>query len=123
MSGVLSLDTQIVLFAAAARLSAAERACLTATSGPYQTSCCGNTKLHRDGTINLSLNHPALSAILGRITVSPITREIALATRQLDFQTDPADQLIAATSIAHDTPLVTRDQKILGSKVVFLALR
>jgi predicted nucleic acid-binding protein len=34
---------------------------------------------------------------------------------------DPADELIAATSIVHRLPLVTRDKKIRKSKLVPLA--
>lgn len=43
--------------------------------------------------------------------------------RQLDFSSDPADELIAATSIAHNVPLLTRDTRMLKSQVVPLALR
>jgi predicted nucleic acid-binding protein len=34
---------------------------------------------------------------------------------------DPADELIAATSLVHGVPLVTRDRALLASKVVPLA--
>lgn len=40
---------------------------------------------------------------------------------ELDFASDPADELIAATSIVHRIPLVTRDKKIRRSKLVTLA--
>ena len=39
----------------------------------------------------------------------------------LDFNADPADHLIVATSIVHDVPLMTRDVKIRRSKLVPLA--
>jgi predicted nucleic acid-binding protein len=42
--------------------------------------------------------------------------------RRLDFRGDPADELIAATSIVHRLPLVTRDARIRKSKVVPLAV-
>ena len=51
-------------------------------------------------------------------TVIPITFEIALASTQLDFHSDPADQIIAATSMIHRIPLLTRDRKIRKSKIV-----
>jgi PIN domain nuclease of toxin-antitoxin system len=41
---------------------------------------------------------------------------------RLDFESDPADELIAATSLVHVAPLVTRDGKIRRSKVVPLAM-
>jgi PIN domain nuclease of toxin-antitoxin system len=44
--------------------------------------------------------------------------EVALQSTQLDFYSDPADELIAATSIVHGVPLLTRDTKILRSKLV-----
>jgi len=51
-------------------------------------------------------------------TVFPITLEIARQSTQLDFKSDPADQIIAATSIVEGIPLVTRDRRILKSKLV-----
>jgi PIN domain nuclease of toxin-antitoxin system len=43
------------------------------------------------------------------------------AACQLDFRGDPADEIIAATSLVHNVPLVTRDRVIRSSKVVPLA--
>lgn len=37
------------------------------------------------------------------------------------FKSDPVDELIAATSIAHDVPLLTRDRTIRASKLVPVA--
>jgi PIN domain nuclease of toxin-antitoxin system len=37
---------------------------------------------------------------------------------ELDFQSDPADEIIASTSIVHRVPLVTRDERIIRSKLV-----
>ena len=124
MSGRPNLDTHILLFAAGQRLSGDERRLLDGDFWSISDIVLWEiTRLHRDGKINIALNHSALDTILGRITIWPITREVALATRRLDFRSDPVDELIAATSIAHDIPLVTRDMKVLGSKVVPLALR
>jgi PIN domain nuclease of toxin-antitoxin system len=39
----------------------------------------------------------------------------------LDFRGDPADEIIAATSVVHRAPLLTRDRQIRRSKVVPLA--
>jgi PIN domain nuclease of toxin-antitoxin system len=36
----------------------------------------------------------------------------------LDFRSDPADELIAATSLTHNVPLVTRDARIRSSKLI-----
>jgi PIN domain nuclease of toxin-antitoxin system len=40
---------------------------------------------------------------------------------QLDIQSDPADEIIAATSVVEEIPLLTRDKKLLKSKMVPLA--
>jgi len=39
----------------------------------------------------------------------------------LDFDSDPADEIIAATSVVHRVPLVTRDRTIRRSKLVPIA--
>jgi PIN domain nuclease of toxin-antitoxin system len=41
--------------------------------------------------------------------------------RPLDFRADPADEIIAATSIVHRIPLRTRDARIRRSALVPLA--
>jgi PIN domain nuclease of toxin-antitoxin system len=43
-----------------------------------------------------------------------------LNLRRLDFQSDPADEIIAATSLTHDIPLLTRDSRIRKSNAVKL---
>ncbi len=55
------------------------------------------------------------------VGVVPITLEIAVATGRLDFRSDPADEIIAATSLVEGFPLLTRDSRILESKTVPLA--
>lgn len=52
------------------------------------------------------------------IQILPITQEIAIQTTKMDFRSDPADHIIAATSIVHQIPLMTRDKDILKSKIV-----
>jgi len=61
--------------------------------------------------------------VLSRLHVWPLTREVARTSTQLDIRGDPADELIAATSIVHNVPLLTRDRALLGSKVVPLAAK
>ena len=47
------------------------------------------------------------------VTVLPITSEIAeLAQRKWFIHGDPADRLIAATSLVHKTSLITADEKL-----------
>jgi PIN domain nuclease of toxin-antitoxin system len=39
----------------------------------------------------------------------------------LDFDSDPADEIIAATSVVHRVPLLTRDRRMRRSKLVPIA--
>jgi PIN domain nuclease of toxin-antitoxin system len=71
--------------------------------------------LHSRGRIRVGLEHPPLAASLRRVTIWPITTEIC---RQLPRLSDPADAIIAANSLAHDVPLVTRDARIRSSVLV-----
>jgi PIN domain nuclease of toxin-antitoxin system len=59
--------------------------------------------------------------ILAGIHVWPLRLEICRAIRALDFRGDPADEIIAATSVVHRIPLLTRDRRILRSKVLTFA--
>ena len=53
-----------------------------------------------------------MARALAGLHIWPITAEICLNLRRLDFRPDPADELIAATSLTHGVALVTRDTKI-----------
>jgi PIN domain nuclease of toxin-antitoxin system len=53
--------------------------------------------------------------------VWPLDLAVARASTRLDFSSDPADEIIAATSVVHDIPLLTRDPIIRSSKIVTLA--
>ena len=56
---------------------------------------------------DLALDHP-------KIRLLSISTEIAVLSTQLpgNFHGDPADRLIVASSLAYDSTLVTKDQKI-----------
>jgi PIN domain nuclease of toxin-antitoxin system len=78
-------------------------------------------KLHQKGRITLSLDHPEFAEWLSRIHVWPIDLEVCSRLDDLDFHSDPADELIAATSLAHNVPLLTRDDRIRKSRKVRFA--
>jgi len=78
-------------------------------------------KLAELGRIDLDLGDRELQRLLTRIQLWPITLEVCRAIQNLDFRGDPADELIAATSLAHDVPLVTRDARIRRSRRVPIA--
>lgn len=76
------------------------------------------SKLIQLKRIVLDLESSAFRRLLAQLTVYPITLEIARKSCELDFKSDPADELIAATSIVERIPLLTRDRTILKSRTV-----
>lgn len=48
-----------------------------------------------------------------KLTVLPLTLEIAAQSEHLPIHGDPADRLIAATAIEYDCPLATLDRKLI----------
>lgn len=75
-------------------------------------------KLAELGRIEVDLDDPDLVRTLARLHVWPLTLEVCRAIRELDFRGDPADEIIAATSVVHRVPLVTRDRRIRRSRIV-----
>ena len=75
-------------------------------------------KLVQIGRLKLDLNSAAFRNGLRALNVIPISCEIAKASTELDFSSDPADELIAATSVVENIPLLTRDRRILRSRLV-----
>ncbi len=47
--------------------------------------------------------------------------EVCRKVRELDFHSDPADEIIAATSLVHHLPLLTRDRTIRRSRKLAFA--
>ncbi len=54
------------------------------------------------------------------IQVNPITPEIAKMSVEFDDNVnhDPADRIIAATSLVEDAPLVTADKNLIKAKII-----
>jgi PIN domain nuclease of toxin-antitoxin system len=75
-------------------------------------------KLHQRGRIPQGLGNSPLKSAIDRLHIWPITPDVCLNIQKLDFQSDPADELIAATSLTHNIPLVTRDSRIRASAVI-----
>ncbi len=75
-------------------------------------------KMIQLGRLDMDLEGPEFRMCLQNLAVVPITLEIAYRSTQLDFSSDPADEIIAATSIIEDIPLLTRDRKILKSRII-----
>jgi PIN domain nuclease of toxin-antitoxin system len=75
-------------------------------------------KLFQLGRIELDIHEVEFSQALARLHVWPLDLAVCRKIGELDFHSDPADEIIAATSLAHGVPLATRDRKILASRVV-----
>jgi PIN domain nuclease of toxin-antitoxin system len=119
---MLNLDTHILLFALDGQLTARERAVLHRHRwGISDIVLWEITKLKQQGRIPLGLDSPPLARAIQRLEVWPIDRRVCEEMLRLDFKSDPADELIAATSLAHDVPLLTRDRKIRTSKLLTFA--
>lgn len=121
---VLNLDTHILILALAGDLTKEER--LLLNNDRWSISAIVLWELNlllRLRRIELDIDSAEFVAVLSRLHIWPLTFEICRQVRALDFKSDPADQLIAATSIVHHAPLLTRDRRIRRSKLVPLAGR
>lgn len=120
---MLNLDTHIVIFAVTDELRPRERALLERE--PWSISAIvlwELAKLVQLGRISMELDSPETVRVLSRLHVWPIDLAVGRASTQLDFRSDPADELIAATSVVHRIPLLTRDRVLRASNIVPLAL-
>ena len=119
---MLNLDTHVLLHAVTGTLRPGERKLLTVRRWSVSAIVLWEmAKLAQLGRISIDLQDPEVVRVLARVHVWPITREIAHASTHLDIRCDPADELIAATSLVHNVPLVTRDTALLRSKLLPLA--
>ncbi len=120
---MLNLDTHILIKALEGNLTPHERNVLTADP-EWSISAIvlwEIAKLYQLGRVTYGLDHETFAAALDQVHIWPITRQVCLNLLALDFQSDPADEIIAATSLTHNIPLLTRDSRIRKSKAVKLA--
>lgn len=119
---LLNLDTHILIHALAGSLRPRERKLLTSRKWSISAIVLWELeKLVHLGRLGLDLEDREVVRTLNRIHLWPIDLEVARASTGLDFRGDPADGLIAATSLVHDVPLLTRDRSIRKSRMVPLA--
>ena len=119
---MINLDTHVLLFALSGDVTSRERRLLA--SHPWSISAIvlwEVAKLVQLGRVDLDLDDRDVSRVLSRLHVWPLDLPVALQSTRLDFRGDPAGELIAATSVVHKVPLLTRDAAIRRSKVVPLA--
>lgn len=120
---MVNLDTHVLIHALRGRLTGEERLLLTRNRWSISAIVLWEiAKLVQLGRIEMELDDGEVVRALSRIHTWPIDLAVARASTRLDFRGDPADEIIAATSIVHDIPLVTRDRTIRRSGVVPLAI-
>ena len=119
---MLNLDTHVLLYAVTGALRPEEARLLQAHRWSMSAIVLWEVaKLAQLGRIAIDLDDPEVVRALSRVHAWPLTREIAQASTALDIRGDPADEIIAATSIVHNVPLLTRDRVLRRSKIVPLA--
>jgi PIN domain nuclease of toxin-antitoxin system len=119
---MLNLDTHILLFALLGTATKHEKAVLARHRWGISAIVLWEiAKLYQLERITLGLDSPLLSGALGQIEIWPLTQEVCRNLSALDFKSDPADELIAATSLTYRVPLLTRDARIRASKLVRFA--
>jgi PIN domain nuclease of toxin-antitoxin system len=119
---MLNLDTHILVFALAGQVTTAERKILAKDRWSISGIVLWEIfKLRQLGKIQLSVSDTDFQLALDSVHIWPLDIQVFKALAQLDFHNDPVDEIIAATSLAFNVPLITRDRKILASKVVPLA--
>lgn len=119
---MLNLDTHVLLHALSGALKPREKELLSSNDWSISAIVLWEIfKLVQLGRVTLDVNDPDVTRTLRRIHHWPLTLEICRESTQLDVTSDPADELIAATSIVNGVPLLTRDRKLLRSKRIPLA--
>lgn len=116
---MLNLDTHILLRALSGELRPTEKKLLSTHQWGISAIVLWEiAKLSQLKRIELDLEDAEFTRTITKVHLWPIDLNVCKALKQLDFRSDPADELIAATSIVHRVPLLTRDKIILKSKLV-----
>ncbi len=116
---MINLDTHLLLFALAGQIKPRERRLLAGNTWSISAIVLWElAKLVQLGRVDLDLNTPEVVRTLSSLHVWPLDLAVSIQSTRLDFQSDPADELIAATSVVHSVPLMTRDRRILKSRIV-----
>ena len=119
---MLNLDTHILIFALRGELKPTELALLSENRWSISAIVLWElAKLVQLGRLDMDLDDREVVQTLNRIHRWPIDLAVSRASTRLDFTSDPADEIIAATSIVHNVPLLTRDRVVRQSKIVPLA--
>jgi PIN domain nuclease of toxin-antitoxin system len=119
---MLNLDTHILIHALGGTLRSRERKLLSEHNWSISAIVLWElAKLVQLGRLSMDLEERETARVLRGLHTWPIDLAVARVSTKLDFKGDPADELIAATSVVHDVPLLTRDRSMKRSKIVPLA--
>lgn len=120
---MLNLDTHIIALLLAGKLNQQERSLVASESVAISDIVLWELAMLRAaGRIEMDFKSAPFRQLLRELTIFPITMGIAETSTPLDFSADPADEIIAATSVVERIPLLTRDRRILKSRMVPFAL-
>lgn len=116
---MINLDTHILVFALQGKITDKERRLLAGnTWGISSIVLWELAKLAQLGRIAVDLDDGEVIRTLSSLHVWPLDLAVSIQSTRLDFKGDPADELIAATSVVHKVPLLTRDRRIRTSRIV-----
>ena len=116
---MLNLDTHILVFALVGGLTGREQNLLLSNLWSISAIVLWElSKLSRLGRITLDIDSPEFARTLSDIQVWPLDLAVCRRIKVLDFEGDPADEIIAATSLVHNVPLMTRDRRMRKSRLV-----
>ena len=119
---MLNLDTHILIDALRGELAPVEQRLTASRRWSISSIVLWElAKLVQLGRLDMDLDDREVARTLRCLHVWPIDLTIARTSTRLDFRSDPADEIIAATSVVHDVPLLTRDHVIRSSGMVPLA--
>ncbi len=119
---MVNLDTHIVVFAFNEGLRSVEDAAMRGQDWAICPMVLRELAfLVENRRLDFPLYSDKFQRFLQDLSNLPIDMNVARVSIQLDFRSDPADELIAATSIVYNIPIVTRDRTIRSSKIVPLA--
>lgn len=116
---MVNLDTHILVFALGGMVTDRERRVLAANTWSMSAIVFWElAKLVQLGRIEIDLDDAEVGRLLSGIYVWPLDLDVSVQSTRLDFRGDAADGLIAATSVVHKVPLLTRDRRIRRSRMV-----
>jgi PIN domain nuclease of toxin-antitoxin system len=112
---MVNLDSSVLLHALAGQVTAREENILVNENWGISAAVLWElAEWRRTGRISLDLGSAEVARLLAQVHVWPIDVKIAAVASELELSDDAsfADRMIAATSVVHKVPLLTRDARL-----------